>query len=102
MGVVSNDWFDRVLLFSSLHDQSLVLTDVQTLFLGTPLVPDGKPCQAVEEEGSSRFAHTKALSAVRWLPSFAVFGSAACHRVQGACPHPFLCRENAQTQVLFV
>ena len=38
MGVVSNDWFDRVLL-NSLHARALMLTDVQTLFLGTPLVP---------------------------------------------------------------
>ena len=37
MGVVSNSWFDSVLL--SIHVRALMLTDVQTLFLGTPLVP---------------------------------------------------------------
>ena len=37
MGVISNDWFDRVLLDSK-HVQTLKLTDVQTPFLG-PLVP---------------------------------------------------------------
>ena len=38
MGVVSNKWFDSVLL-NSLHVQTLMLTDVRTPFLGTPLVP---------------------------------------------------------------
>ena len=37
MGVVSNQWFDRVLTFNSLQVQTLLLTDVQTPFLGTPL-----------------------------------------------------------------
>ena len=35
MGVVISNWFDRV----SLHVQTLMLTDVQTPFLGTPLAP---------------------------------------------------------------
>ena len=38
MGVVSNNWFARVFTFSSWHAQTLMLTDVQTPFLGTPLV----------------------------------------------------------------
>ena len=42
MGVASNNWFDRVLL----SVQTRMLTDVQTPFPGTPLVPPkGKgPC----------------------------------------------------------
>ena len=39
MGIASNNWFDRVLTLNSLHVQTLVLTHVQTPFLGTPLVP---------------------------------------------------------------
>ena len=40
MGVVSNKWFDRVLLsIHSLHVQTLMATDAQTPFLGTPLAP---------------------------------------------------------------
>ena len=39
MGVVGNDWFDRVLPLDSLHVQTLTLTDVQAPFLGTPLAP---------------------------------------------------------------
>ena len=39
MGVVSNNWFDRVLLSISSHVQTLMLIGVQTPFLGTPLVP---------------------------------------------------------------
>ena len=38
MGVVSNNWFDRALL-SIRCLQTLMLTDVQTPFLGTPSVP---------------------------------------------------------------
>ena len=38
MGVVSNNCFDCVLL-NSLHVRTLMLTDVQTPFLGTPLIP---------------------------------------------------------------
>ena len=38
MGVASDYWFDRVLL-DSLHVQTLAFTDVETPFLGTPLVP---------------------------------------------------------------
>ena len=36
MGVVRNDWLECV---RSLHVQSLMLTDVQTPFLRTPLLP---------------------------------------------------------------
>ena len=39
MGVVSNNWFDCVFTFNYLHVQTLVLTDVQTPFLGTFFVP---------------------------------------------------------------
>ena len=41
MGVVSKNCFHRFLhqFFAALHAQTLVLTDVQTPFLGTPLVP---------------------------------------------------------------
>ena len=39
MGVVSNNWFDRVLLPILYLFKPLVLTDVQTPFVGTPLVP---------------------------------------------------------------
>ena len=38
-GSLSKSWFDRVLLSNDLHVQTLVLTDVQTPFLGTRLVP---------------------------------------------------------------
>ena len=40
VGVVSSGWLDRVSLNSS-HLQTLMLTDVQTPFLGTPLVALG-------------------------------------------------------------
>ena len=36
MGLVSSNWFDTL---DMLHVQILMLTDVQTPFLGTPLVP---------------------------------------------------------------
>ena len=39
MGVVSNSWFDCVFILNSLYIQALKLTDVQTPFLRTPLVP---------------------------------------------------------------
>ena len=39
MGVVSNSWCDCALLLSLLHVRTLMLTIVQTPFLGTPLVP---------------------------------------------------------------
>ena len=38
MGVVSSSWIDRVFILSSLHVQTLMSTDVQSPFLGTPLV----------------------------------------------------------------
>ena len=38
MGVVSNNWFDCFTL-DSLHVQTPMLTDVQTPFLETPLLP---------------------------------------------------------------
>ena len=37
-GVVNKSWLDRVVL-NSLYVQTLMSTDVQTPFLGTPLVP---------------------------------------------------------------
>ena len=37
--VAGNNWLDRVLLSDLLHVQTLMLTDVQTAFLGTPSVP---------------------------------------------------------------
>ena len=37
MGVVSNSWFDRVLLPVVYMFQPLMLTDVQTPFLGSEL-----------------------------------------------------------------
>ena len=45
MGVVSGNWFDRVLL-SILYVETLMLTDAQTPFLGTPLVPLKLACRA--------------------------------------------------------
>ena len=40
MGVASDNWFDRVLLQSlTVRVQTLMLIDVQTPFLGIPLVP---------------------------------------------------------------
>ena len=39
MGVVSNDCFDCVLLPTLYHVHTLMLTDVQAPFLGTPLAP---------------------------------------------------------------
>ena len=39
IGAVSDNRFDRVLLPICLHLQTLMLTDAQTPFLGTPLVP---------------------------------------------------------------
>ena len=39
MGVVGDNWFDGVSLSNSLQVQTLMLTDAQTPFLGTPLAP---------------------------------------------------------------
>ena len=39
MWVASNSWFDRVSLSIPSHVRTLTLTDVQTPFPGTPLVP---------------------------------------------------------------
>ena len=39
MGVASNNWFDCALLSNTSHVQTLTLADVQTPFLGTPVVP---------------------------------------------------------------
>ena len=39
MGVVSDSWFDSVLLSTLYMFQTLMLTHAQTPFLGTPLVP---------------------------------------------------------------
>ena len=50
MGVVNNDWCDSVLL-NSLHVQTLMLTDFQTPFLGTPLVPLKRECNRQTDAG---------------------------------------------------
>ena len=39
MGVVRNNWLLLCFIIHSLHVQTLMLTNVQTPFLGTPLVP---------------------------------------------------------------
>ena len=43
MGVVSNSWFDRVLLSNTCPVSTLMLTDVQAPYLGTPAVPRSSP-----------------------------------------------------------
>ena len=39
MGVVGDNWFDCVFALDSLHVQTLTLTDAQTPFLRTPILP---------------------------------------------------------------
>lgn len=43
MGVVNSSWFDRVLLSIPYMFRTLMLTDVQAPFLGTPVVPLNPP-----------------------------------------------------------
>ena len=61
MGVVSSSWFDRLfcllIIVVWLHVQTLMLTDVQTPFLGTPVVPLKLPIKHLLESSpvKSRF-----------------------------------------------
>ena len=72
MGVVNSSWFDRV-LFSVLYMiQNIILTDVQTPFLGTPLVPLKTATTAATDASAAAAAAlnlpTKIIpTKIRWL-----------------------------------
>ena len=61
MGVASYNWLARATL-NSLHARTLVLTDVQTPFLGTPLVPlviNGRRLVQTGREGLVRLRYLR-------------------------------------------
>ena len=91
MGVVSNNWFDCFTL-DYLHVQTLMLTDDQTPFLGTPLAPLDMLLFPVSRRSILFFRQRYVGAFLRRLSSSIVFdqridacGVARCTALRRAC-----------------
>ena len=89
MGVVSNSCFDCVFVSNSLHAQALTSTDVQTPFLGTPLVPltKNKTRCGSQDSAAPRRSHGYPSPTTVGYPCGHDWGLSLCPRLEAISVH---------------